>query len=76
MTDLRVRYLAALIDCDQVAASSAVGQGLSAGLDPATLLLEILSPVQLEMGELWHRGEVTIAQEHWGTETTRRQVER
>ena len=74
-TDLRVRYLAALIDGDRGRAGAAVGEGLARGLDVPTLL-QVLAAAQTELGELWHRGDVTVAQEHWGTQVTFEEIER
>ncbi len=74
--ELRVQYLSALVACDRPAATRAIEQGLAGGLDLPTLLLQVLAPAQWEIGELWHRGEITIAQEHWASEATRREIER
>jgi methanogenic corrinoid protein MtbC1/DNA-binding XRE family transcriptional regulator len=70
------RYLAALVDGDRLRAGDAIGDGLSAGLDAPTLVLEVLAPAQRELGCLWQERELTVAQEHHGTEITREELER
>lgn len=42
------------------------------GASPLDVYLEILLPAQREIGRLWHRGEVNIAEEHLVTSTTER----
>jgi methanogenic corrinoid protein MtbC1/DNA-binding XRE family transcriptional regulator len=59
--DLRSRYLQALIDNDRSRAAAVVGEGLAHGLAPPTLLLDVLSPAQAGVGELWRRGELSPA---------------
>lgn len=41
------------------------------GTPVAELLADVLVPVQQETGELWHSGEITVAEEHLVTEATR-----
>jgi methanogenic corrinoid protein MtbC1 len=41
------------------------------GMPVERLLVEVLMPVQRETGELWHTGEVTIAEEHVVSEATK-----
>lgn len=38
--------------------------------------MELLVPAQREIGRLWHRGEIGVAQEHFASNVTRRVVER
>ena len=40
------------------------------GRDVGELLLDLLQPAQLEVGRLWERGEITVAQEHLTTAIT------
>jgi methanogenic corrinoid protein MtbC1/DNA-binding XRE family transcriptional regulator len=70
------RYLSAILQGDRQAAASAVGDGLEQGLDAPTLLLEVLAPPLRTVGEKWHRGEVSVEDEHWATETTLEEMER
>lgn len=57
-------------------AAAVVDEGLARGLTPPTLLLDVLSPAQTEVGELWQRGEFSVSQEHWATRVTEEQMER
>lgn len=68
--DLSARYLQALVDADRARALVVVSEGLAQGLDPTTLLLDVLSPAQAQVGELWHKGELSVSQEHWASEVT------
>jgi methanogenic corrinoid protein MtbC1/DNA-binding XRE family transcriptional regulator len=68
--DLSARYLEALIDADRASALVVVSEGLARGLDPTTLILDVLSPAQAQVGELWHRSELSVSQEHWASEVT------
>ncbi|HVN42540.1 MAG TPA: MerR family transcriptional regulator [Steroidobacteraceae bacterium] len=43
-------------------------------LPPPRLIREVLRPVLLEVGERWHRGEMSIAQERLVSSVVRRQV--
>ncbi|MCX6014700.1 MAG: B12-binding domain-containing protein [Chloroflexales bacterium] len=38
------------------------------------VLLELIQPVMVEIGERWHRGEINIAAEHFATEFMRRKL--
>jgi len=49
---------------------------LAAGVIPSRLYLEVLMPAQIEIGARWHRGDVTIPQEHIATQITLRQMAR
>ncbi|MEZ5498133.1 MAG: MerR family transcriptional regulator [Steroidobacteraceae bacterium] len=41
-------------------------------LAPSEVVFTVVSPLAREIGERWHRGEMSIAQEHMATEITRR----
>ena len=75
-SSLAERYRTALVAGSQEEAAAVVGEGLAAGLDAQALLVEVLAAGQRELGELWHAGELTIAQEHRATEITRQHIER
>jgi methanogenic corrinoid protein MtbC1/DNA-binding XRE family transcriptional regulator len=51
-------------------------QGLASGVIPSKLYLDVLMPVQVEIGARWHRGEISIPQEHIATQITLRQMTR
>lgn len=73
---LRGRYLDSLLQGDRTAAASAVTDGLEGGFGAPTLLLEVLAPPLRTVGEKWHTGELSVAEEHWATETTLEEMER
>lgn len=73
---IRQEYLEALLEGSSERAVRVIDQGLAAGVIPSKLYLEVLMPVQVELGARWHRGEVTIPQEHIATQITLRQMAR
>src|SRR5436190_23780028 len=74
--DLAERYRAALVDGRREAAAAVISEGLDAGLDAPSLLVEVLAAGQRAVGELWHAGQVTVADEHRASEVTREEIER
>lgn len=72
---LKDRYLEALLEGDRSKAMTTVDDGLALGLSSANMLLEVFAPAQFQIGELWHQGEITISQEHWGTQVTQEATE-
>ncbi len=56
---------------DRLEAAAVVEGALVAKLTLAELYLEVLAPAQKEIGDRWHRGELSIAEEHWSTEVIR-----
>lgn len=44
------------------------------GLDPATLIRDVVSPLLREAGSRWHRGELAVVQEHMISGVVRRQL--
>lgn len=75
-TGLRARYLKALLAGDRSSAEAVIQDGMALDVGTPDLLLEVLVKAQGEMGERWHRGDLTASEEHWGTEVTFGQVER
>jgi methanogenic corrinoid protein MtbC1/DNA-binding XRE family transcriptional regulator len=57
-------------------AQRVLDQGLASGVIPSKLYLEVLMPVQVEIGARWHKGEISIPQEHIATQITLRQMTR
>ena len=45
---------------------------LGGTLELADLYEHVLAPAQVEIGERWHRNEISVADEHYATELTRR----
>lgn len=74
LTKLREAYGTAVLSGSADDAAQIIEQGLASGIIPSKLYLEVLMPVQIEIGARWHRGEVTIPQEHIATQITLRQM--
>lgn len=64
---IRERLWAALADRDEYAAAAAVFAALDAGMTPEDVLLEVVAPVQHEIGTEWAANRITVAQEHAAT---------
>jgi DNA-binding transcriptional MerR regulator len=65
--------LAALTDHDTEQADQVL-QDAVAALDPETLILSVVAPVMEELGDLWSRGEISIATEHLATNYLRQKL--
>jgi len=62
--------LAAARGYDQAGVSAVVDEVLAA-LPPLRAFDDVLAPLQREVGERWHAGELTVAQEHLVTQVVR-----
>ena len=76
LAKLREAYGKAILGGNAEQATEVIDQGLASGIIPSKLYLDVLMPVQVEIGARWHRGEVTIPQEHIATQITLRQMAR
>jgi MerR family transcriptional regulator, light-induced transcriptional regulator len=74
--NLRAAYLDAVLSGNADEAHRVIEKGLTSGVIPSKLYLDVLMPVQVELGNKWHRGEITIPQEHIATQVTLRQMAR
>ena len=61
-------YADALLAADEAAAEIAIREALEAGLDTAQIDDEIIAPALWHVGDLWERGEISVADEHIATE--------
>ena len=61
-------YAAALLRGDEVAAELVIREALEARLSAAEIDDEIIAPALWFVGELWERGEISVADEHIATE--------
>jgi methanogenic corrinoid protein MtbC1 len=68
----REAYLAALLAGEIEAAEIAVREGIEAGLDEATVQADVITPAMHEIGRLWRRGVIGVADEHLATHMTMR----
>jgi MerR family transcriptional regulator, light-induced transcriptional regulator len=66
------QYARALLAGDEVAAELAVRDAIDAGLTTAQIDDEIVAPALWLVGDLWHRGEISVADEHLATEISLR----
>lgn len=64
------RYFDALVRCDPADATDLVLEVLESGASLSEIVSEILAPAQAHVGELWERGEWSVAQEHAATAVT------
>jgi methanogenic corrinoid protein MtbC1/DNA-binding XRE family transcriptional regulator len=71
---VRDRYLRALVRGDEEEASAAIQEAVSFDWRPATIYMEVLAKAMIEVGEMWHSGELSIAHEHQSTQVTLRQA--
>ena len=76
LSKLRSAYATAVLDGNADEAHKVLDQGLASGVIPSKLYLDVLMPVQVELGARWHRGEISIPQEHIATQITLRQMTR
>ncbi|MBD2767592.1 cobalamin B12-binding domain-containing protein [Hymenobacter sp. BT664] len=67
---LAINYLALLLAADRPAAQRLVLQEAEASTDVRDLYLHVLQPAQREVGSLWQRGTISIAEEHYCTAAT------
>lgn len=61
-------FAAALIAGDEIAAETTIREAMDANLTSAEIDEKIITPALWLMGELWERGEISIADEHLATE--------
>jgi methanogenic corrinoid protein MtbC1 len=65
-------YAEAVLSGDEVAAEIAIREAMDAKLTSAQIDHEIIAPALWFVGELWERGEITVADEHLATEISLR----
>jgi methanogenic corrinoid protein MtbC1 len=68
VTELGCAYAEALLSGDEAAAELAIREAMDAGLDTARIDDEIIAPALWRIGDLWERGEISVADEHIATE--------
>jgi MerR family transcriptional regulator, light-induced transcriptional regulator len=62
----------ALLTGDEVAAENVIREAMDADLSTAAIDDEIIAPALWLVGDLWERGEITVADEHLATEISLR----
>ncbi|RRR65648.1 MAG: hypothetical protein EI684_22565 [Candidatus Viridilinea halotolerans] len=61
---LRARMMSALVNYDQQTAEQ-IWRETCALYTPELICTELLAPLQIDVGDAWHRGEVSVASEHF-----------
>lgn len=69
-------YLDALVRGDSTRADVVISHARKRGWSAPRIYLEILAPAQAELGSLWRRKRLSVAQEHLATEITLHEMER
>jgi len=67
---LAAKYLAALLAVDRNGASQLILDSFRDGVSIRDIYLQVLQPVQYEIGRLWHMREISVAQEHFASSVT------
>jgi methanogenic corrinoid protein MtbC1 len=65
-----LQYLEAILEGDRTAAESLILAALDEGVTIAEIYEKVLAPAQARLGRMWHRGEISVADEHFGSATT------
>jgi methanogenic corrinoid protein MtbC1 len=65
-----LEYLEAILAGDRTRAESTVIAMFGRGATVPEVYEGILAPAQARLGRMWHRGEITVADEHFGSATT------
>lgn len=65
-----LQYLEAVLEGDRIRAESLIFAAHRAGSTVPDLYEHILAPAQAQLGGMWHRGEITVADEHFGSAIT------
>ena len=76
LTQTRDRYADALALGEANVAQSIIDDAIEHGATPPEIYLSVLAPAQVKLGEMWHRGEINIAQEHLATAITMQMMDR
>lgn len=72
LCDLTGPLVVALLAADERAVEAVFASAASRGADLALLARDLVSPALDEVGLMWHRGEVSIAEEHLATAVVHR----
>jgi methanogenic corrinoid protein MtbC1 len=72
--ELAARYLLAMLEGDRQAASDLLLRAVASGAPAIEMYEHVLVPVQVELGRMWHLGELTVAEEHFATATSKQMM--
>lgn len=70
VTDIQQNYLAAVLSGDLSTALGLVKESHGAGMGVASIYIDVLTPAQTKIGQMWHDGLINIAEEHLATSIT------
>ena len=73
---LKQRYLEAVSNGEATQAELVVEEGAKQGFSMFDIYLSVLIPTQIDIGQAWHDGKVSVAQEHLATEISLEQMNR
>ena len=76
LAQTRDRYADAVARGQTTVAQSIIDDAIAQGATPAEIYLSVLAPAQVKLGDMWHRGEINIAQEHLATAITMQMMDR
>lgn len=76
LAQTRDRYADAVARGQTTVAQSIIDDAIAQGATPADIYLSVLAPAQVKLGDMWHRGEINIAQEHLATAITMQMMDR
>lgn len=68
--ELTLEYLEAILESDRATAESILLAALDKKFTVPEIYERVLSPAQARLGRMWHRGEISVADEHFGSATT------
>ena len=68
--NLAAEYLAALLSSDHDKPSQLILDSFRNGVNIQEIYLQVLQPVQYEIGRLWHTGAISVAHEHFASSVT------
>ncbi|MEN6492976.1 MAG: cobalamin-dependent protein [Thermoguttaceae bacterium] len=71
---LASEYLLAILEGDRRHASRVIFDAIQDGQTVPNLYLNVLTPVQVEVGRMWLANEITVAEEHFASTTTKMMV--
>ena len=74
LAQLAGAYADALVAGDEIAAEIAIREAMDAELGTAEIDEKVIAPALWLIGELWERGQISIAEEHIATEITVRVI--
>lgn len=68
---LALTYLLAILEGDRSRASRVILDAIDGPETIRDIYLKVLMPAQAELGQMWLKGEINVAEEHFGSYTTR-----